>query len=149
MNFKRCSEDSQHPLIVVEENRRKFTIRNPQRERIKKVRVDGCLIDDERQRCDYLFEVGQICNCVIYLELKGSDIDHAFNQLVATIGYLVNRHQQLKKICHIVASRVPRAGPKVQNLKVQMVQKYGARLFVDTQASNVNIDRDPYRNIEN
>lgn len=145
MNFERCSEDTRHPLIVVEENRRKYTIHNPQRERIKKVRVDGCLIDDDRQRCDYLFEIGRICSCVIYLELKGSDVDYAYQQLVATLGYLTTRHVQVRKICHIVASRVPRAGPKVQNLKLQMARRYNARLFVDTQEANVNIDREPYR----
>jgi len=106
MDFKRCSEDSKHPLIVVEENGRKFTIRNQGKKNVKKVRVDGCLIDDKRQRCDYLFEIGHVCHCAIYLELKGSDIDHAFKQLVLTMKYLMNRHRNLTKVCHIVASRV-------------------------------------------
>src|SRR5215208_1986223 len=113
MNFKRCSEDSQHPLIVVEENKRKFTIHNQKKKRIKKVQVDGCLIDDKRQRCDYLFEIGRVCHCVIYLELKGADIEKAFSQLISTMKYLESRHQKLIKVCHIVASRVPRAIPKV------------------------------------
>lgn len=146
MDFKRCSEDSQHPLIVAEAEGRKFTIRNPAKKPVKKVQVDGCLIADERQRCDYLFELGKVCHCVIYLELKGSDIEHAFNQLVHTINYLAKRHQNRTKICHIVASRVPRAGPKVQNLKLQMARKYKALLFVDTQEANVNIEREPYHN---
>lgn len=146
MDFKRCSEDSQHPLIVVEENGRKFTIRNQEKKSVKQVKVDGCLIDDKRRRCDYLFEIGRFCHCVIYLELKGSDIDHAFKQLVLTMKYLSNRHRNLTKICHIVASRVPRAGPKIQNLKLQMVKKHKALLFVDTQEASVNIERHPYHN---
>lgn len=144
MNFLRCSEESEHPRVVVEENRRKFTIQNRQREFIRKVRVDGCLIDDKRIRCDYLFEIGQECHCVIYLELKGSDIGHAFAQLCATIGYLAHRHRGLKKICHIVASRVPRAGPKLQVLKLQMIKRCSAILVVDTQERTINIERDPY-----
>ena len=145
MDFKRCSEDLQHSLTVVEENGRKFTIHNQKKKRIKKVQVDGCLVNDKRQRCDYLFEIEQVCHCVIYLELKGSDIEHAFNQLAATMKYLERRHQTLTKVCHIVASRVPRAGPKVQNLKLQMARKHKALLFVDTQEANVNIEREPYQ----
>ncbi|MGA9768901.1 MAG: hypothetical protein WBV94_07670 [Blastocatellia bacterium] len=144
MDFKRCSEDLQHPSIVVKAEGRKFTIRNPKKRTIKKVHVDGCLIADDRKRCDFLFEIGQVCHCVIYLELKGSDIEYAFQQLVLTMKYLASRHQKLKKVCHIVSSRVPRAGPKVQNLKRQMVQKHKALLFVDTQESNINIEREPY-----
>lgn len=144
MDFKGCSKDYLDPLIVVEENKRKFTIHNPGKKPVKRVKVDGCLIKDKRQRCDYLFEIGRVCHCVIYLELKGKDIEHAFNQLVSTLEQLKSRHRGLTKICHIVASRVSLKGPKFQNLYRQMVQKHKARLYVDTKEVKVNIEREPY-----
>lgn len=145
MDFKRCSKDYQDPLIVVEENKRKFTIHNQKKKRIKKVQVDGCLIDKGR-RCDYLFEIGQVCHCVIYLELKGADIEKAFSQLISTMKHLESRHQKLIKVCHIVASRVPRAIPKVYELKSKMVKKYKVQLFVHTHKANVNIEHELYHN---
>lgn len=144
MDFKSCSEDSQHPFIVAKAEGRKFTIRNPRKKTIKKVLVDGCLIDDKRQRCDYLFEIGQVCHCVIYLELKGADIEKAFNQLISTLKHLESRHQKLIRVCHIVASRVPRAIPKVYELKSKMVKKYRVQLFVHTNKADVDIEREPY-----
>ncbi len=144
MDFERCSEDSRHPWLVVAENRRVFRIRNPTNQTIKKLRVDGCLIEDERIRCDYAFEVGARCHCVVYLELKGSDIEHAVAQLVATLGYLAKRHQSKRKICHIVASRVPRAGPKIQILKLEMNRAHQAALYVGTQEVTIDVRDEPY-----
>lgn len=144
MNFEDCSTKHNKPLIVVEENGRKFTIQNPLRNLVVEVRVDGCLISDKRERCDFLFEIGQDCHCVIYLELKGSDIEKAYNQLIATIGYTKEKYKTSKKVCHIVASRVPKAGPKIQNLKTSMVKKYQILLQVDTDRSFINISVNPY-----
>ncbi|MGB7925595.1 MAG: hypothetical protein WCF57_20320 [Pyrinomonadaceae bacterium] len=144
MDFERCSEDCSQINIVVGEMGRQFRINNANRLLIKKVQVDGCLIDDERLRCDYLFEIEQATHCIIYLELKGSDLDHAFRQLVATMGYCGERHKSCKRVCHIVASRVPRAGPKVQTLKRMMVQKYRTLLYVNTQVANIDVTQHPY-----
>jgi hypothetical protein len=145
MDFKRCSDKRKDLQIVVEENGRKFRIINAGRENINTVRVDSCLIDDKRQRCDFLFEIGKSCYCVVYLELKGSDVEHAFKQLVATMGYLSTRHRVSTKICHIVASRVPRAGPKVQTLQLNMARKHRALLYVGTHEVKINIGHVPYK----
>jgi len=146
MDFEKCSDISTNARIVVVENKRKFTLRNQAKQSVRRVQVDGCLISDHRPRCDYLFEIGKKCHCAVYLELKGGDISKAFEQLVATIGYIakLNRHRESKLVCHIVASRVPRAGPKVQNLKVQMARKYNALLLVDTNEAVVDLQAATY-----
>lgn len=144
MDYKDCYEDCNYPTVVVEENGRAFRLNNRGRGQIKKVQVDGCLIDDKRPRCDYLFEIGEECHCAIYVELKGADIEHAFNQLVATMTYLAAEHKDVLRVCHIVASRVPRAGPKVQALKVKMARRHRAILHVSTQQINVDIETPPY-----
>ena len=136
MNFKKCSEDIKKKIIAVSENTRKFEIRNDNSRSVNKVRVDGCLIDDNRERCDYLFEIDKL---VIYVELKGSDIQKAYNQLIATIGYCKHRHDKIAKECYIVASRVPRAGTDIQTLKKKMANTHKIQLFVKTQKAERTI----------
>jgi hypothetical protein len=145
MDFTRCSQESRDRFIVVTEQKRVFRIDNSSNEYIRRITIDGCLIDDQRIRCDYAFELGEDSNRVVYLELKGSDIEYALSQLVATMGYLAARHREKRKICHIVASRVPRAGPKVQNLKLQMSRKQKALLYVGTQEVTIHLNKEPYR----
>ncbi|OQX02456.1 MAG: hypothetical protein BWK80_57820 [Desulfobacteraceae bacterium IS3] len=136
MNFEKCSEDIKKKIIAVSENTRKFEIRNDNSRSVNKVRVDGCLIDDNRERCDYLFEIDKL---VIYVELKGSDIQKAYNQLIATIGYCKHRHDKSVKECYIVASRVPRAGTDIQTLKKKMANTHKIQLFVKTQKAEVHL----------
>jgi len=136
MNFKKCSEEIKKKIIAVSENTRKFEIRNDNSRSVNKVRVDGCLIDDNRERCDYLFEIDKL---VIYVELKGSDIQKAYNQLIATIGYCKHRHDKSVKECYIVASRVPRAGTDIQTLKKKMSSTHKVQLFVKTQKAEITI----------
>jgi hypothetical protein len=130
--------------MVVSESKRVFRIHNPSAEIVKTIQVDGCLITDSRIRCDYAFEIRTISQCIIYLELKGADIEYAFRQLVATMGYLAHRHLGKRKVCHIVASRVPRAGPKVQNLKLEMKKTYDALLYVGTREVRIDVTKAPY-----
>ncbi len=110
-----------------EENKRKLTINNPSAKVIRKIKVDGCLIIDSGKRCDYMFEIddlaSQVIYWVIYLELKGCDIEKAYNQLVATIDRFIVEHRGIKKECHIVASRVPKARPKSSAIKNQVVKR--------------------------
>jgi len=60
------------------------------------------------------------------------------------MGYLDARHTGFDKVCHIVASRVPRAGPKVQEMKIRMLKRYAALLLVGTRTVSINVDKQPY-----
>lgn len=144
MNFSGCSRTFRNQAIVVEEHRRKFRIENETGERVKRIRIDGCLIDDHRERCDYLFELGSKCHCAIFVELKGHDVEKAYRQLEATLNHLEARHRRSRRVCHIVASRVPRSGPSVQKLKLQMARKHGVQLFVNTTQVTVDINSGRY-----
>jgi len=138
MNFEKCSEKSKNKIIAVSENTRNFEIRNDKSRLVYTVEVDGCLINDGK-RCDYLFEIDEPISLVIYVELKGSDIQKAYNQLIATIGYCRHRHDKSVKECYIVASRVPRAGTDIQTLKKKMSSTHKIQLFVKTQKAEITI----------
>jgi len=58
---------------------------------------------------------------IIYIELKGSDVEKAFVQLGSTISIYTERHSFAEEQCYIVASRIPKIGTKIQNLKQRFV----------------------------
>ncbi len=143
MDFENCTESSSKKIVSVSENGRKFILNNHDALfTINKVKVDGCLIDDKRERCDYLFEIQNITNhslAVYYVELKGCDIEKAFSQLGSTLTCCNEKHCKAKRICYIVASRVPKAGPKVQNLKMKFAKTYRSEIHVKTQIAEVDL----------
>ena len=143
MDYGNCATQTTHKIITAEENRRKLTINNPSGKVVRKIKVDGCVIVDSGKRCDYLFEIddfaSQVIYWVIYLELKGCDIEKAYTQLVATIDRFIVEHRGIKKECHIVASRVPKAGPKVQQLKIRLLKEKKATLIVSTDQAFITI----------
>jgi hypothetical protein len=143
MDYGKCATQSTHKIITAEENRRKLTINNPSTRVIRKIKIDGCLPIKSGLRCDYMFEIddlaSQVICWVIYLELKGCDIEKAYNQLVATIDRFIIEHRGIKKECHIVASRVPKAGPKVQQLKIRLLKDKNATLIVSTDQAFITI----------
>jgi hypothetical protein len=148
MDYGDCSVQSTNKIIPAEEHRRKLTINNPSEKVIRKIKVDGCLPIKSGKRCDYMFEIDTPISKdnpipkierAIYLELKGCDIEKAYEQLISTIEIFKSKHQQTKKECHIVASRVPKAGTKVQQLKVQMKKHTQAELIVSTDKAFITI----------
>lgn len=119
-------------VVTAEENKRKLVINNPGGKTVLKVLIDNCVVKDNSPRCDYMFEIGSPIERIIYLELKGCDVDRAFEQLCATVDRFAGNHKMFRRECHIVASRVPKAGPKVQALKVKLLKEKKAQLFVNT-----------------
>jgi len=144
MDYGNCTTQTTNKLITANEHNRKLTIKNPSGKAVRKIKVDGCLIVDSSKRCDYMFEIientaSDKIGSVIYLELKGRHIQEAYEQLVATIDRFIAEHHGIKKACHIVASRVPRTGPEVQQLQVEMLRKKQAKLTVSTVQAFVTI----------
>ncbi|MFZ2449214.1 MAG: hypothetical protein WAW36_01695 [Methylovulum miyakonense] len=139
MDYGNCATLSTNKIVTAEENGRKLTLNNPTQRSITKVQVDGCLPIPVGKRCDYLFEIGEPATLVIYLELKGCDIPKAYEQLTATIDLFRSKHDGCKKICHIVASRVPKAGPETQQLKIKLLKTKQAELIVNTNQAFVNV----------
>ena len=98
----------------VAENQSKFSIEQATIDELKKIKIDG-FIDCSKtaSKCDYLFIYHSDLNdsCHIFVELKGSDIVHAIEQLGNTIktfyvnGYLKNTRVRAA----IVSSRFPKA----------------------------------------
>ncbi len=140
MDFDNCSEITKKKIISVEENARKLALINENERFVRKIKVDNCLIKGEQERCDYLFEIEENCTLVIYVELKGKNIEKAYSQLMATIQLLLNKHQNCKKYCCIISSRTPpQIRTTLQAMRVQMLKKYGAKLLTKNSPANLVI----------
>lgn len=77
--------------FTVQENRRTFSInKNVCEVDLEKIKVDGFLINSTAiKKCDYLYIYNK-SNTYIFVELKGSDIKHALDQLKSVIEYFYN-----------------------------------------------------------
>jgi hypothetical protein len=103
-----------------------------------RIQIDACVINDNSlEKCDYLFIRDFNCECkkteFFFVELKGSDIVKAFNQIIATISHIKSLPISLKKeiiFGFIVSSKVPRGGTDVTKLKQIFASKYGKKLEV-------------------
>jgi hypothetical protein len=147
MDYGICSIQSTNKIIPAEEHKRKLIIFNPSGKVVRKIKVDGCVIEktDPGLRCDYMFEVDESKTKtnvkVIYLELKGEGVQHAYDQLVATIERFSAIHRDCKKECFIVSSKVPRLTTSVQQLTAMMRnnKKINAKLTVKNNQAEIHI----------
>lgn len=137
--INQCNSYNNNKLISIDENRRVLKIKNSSACYINKVKIDDCYIKVGK-RCDYLFEIinGSTIEKVFYVELKGSDIIHAIEQLKATIVHCERIHNSVNlKQCYIVASRFPSAGPSSQTLKRKFKRENQIQLFIDTKIKEI------------
>ena len=81
-----CVKDCADANIVFEQNRRRVCFYNPNRQICKCVQVDGCAIT-EGIRCDNML-TSHDERCEYFVELKGTDVKHAIEQLRVSIQTL-------------------------------------------------------------
>ncbi len=116
---------------VAKENHKEFRLENKSKKTICRVKVDGCLIDDQRtKRCDYLFKVCETKKHFL-VELKGTDVNKAVEQIISTFDF-INRKLKLSPEYYegvIVSSSVPRAAEqKFRLLKENCLKKKKLRI---------------------
>ena len=136
-----CNTTTTNKIISVSENRRIFRVKNNSNFTINEVKVDGCY-KINGAKCDYLFEIIKKTDVsiVFYVELKGSDISHAIEQLEATIQYCISEHKNVnKKECYIVASKFPSSGASSQVLRKKFLKKNKIQLFIGTKQTEVTV----------
>ncbi len=120
-----CAEKIKDKKIVCEENKRKITFVNPAGIVVEKITVDGCQLTDG-VRCDFLVRYDKNEH---FIELKGSDINHAFEQLSRTIT-LLGENNCKKRNCYVISSRSPLSATEIQIWRVKFRKKYHSDLIV-------------------
>ena len=125
-----------HPVCctknnVASENGKRFEIDS--NEDFTRLKIDNCIITSMAiEKCDYGF-VRHANDDFYFVELKGSDIEKAFSQIVSTINFF-NANLVIipknKRLGFIVSSKVPSAGTDVKNLKQAFAKYHGKVLEV-------------------
>lgn len=77
-----------------------FSIDNPTDKELCCLQVDGCLINDDDSKCDYLF-IHQPPTTYSFVELKSkSDVSHAFDQVKRSVEILSKKLKMEKSEIH-------------------------------------------------
>jgi hypothetical protein len=125
-----CVEAIRHSKVKVEEQGRKAVFLNPDKALVKKVIVDGCLIKDAVLKADYIVSKPGFVDVIV--ELKGKDVPHARDQIVATLPvWRANPPFSPKVAGLIVCSRSPMSSSELQNMKAKLLIRHKLWLEVD------------------
>lgn len=115
--FPECVQIKNGKIEPIAENGRSLIIENPGRRDIEIGRVDGCIINDSRKRCDYFMKYDD--NIIYLIELKGTDYKNAVSQILETAEYFYGLRKCKEMIGLIVGSKVPRINTAFQNAKIK------------------------------
>ncbi len=122
-----CRKISNQKIFVYQENRSKLTLENTDRIDSISIVVDGCEINDDSIRCDFMHIAKEI---EFYIELKGQDIKHAVGQIECTIKRLSADAQNKQKKAYIICTRSPLSSTKVQNYKYHFKKNYNSEFIL-------------------
>jgi len=134
----RCIESLSHSKIKVHDRGTNVSavFLNPERRIVQRIRVDGCLAPAGQTAADFLVSLPSIVDVIV--ELKGTDLRRALEQVEATVEFLQNRKNFQKKPPNspltgilIICSEYPSKNPRIQR-KRDALGKRGIRVLVST-----------------
>lgn len=122
-----CETTSTDKVIVFQENRSRIEFRNPRQLAVRRVTIDGCTIRNG-ERCDYLM-IRVEDGAEYFVELKGSDVTKACQQLKRTVG-LIGSNNNVSRICFVISTRCPLISTEIQVLKAYFRKHCRALLII-------------------
>ncbi|MDN4164435.1 hypothetical protein QWY31_02925 [Cytophagales bacterium LB-30] len=126
---------------VASENGKQFRIEKPNNVELCKVQIDGCLIQNQAvDKCDYLFKICQ-SNQIFLVELKGTDVIHAVNQITSTYDQIRNKIDEppINYKGFIISSSVPRAAE--QNFRKQQEKVLKQKGFLIKKGHQKHVEK--------
>lgn len=129
-----CANVNSSRRIRVSEKGKCFTLVNEGRAKHTVLHVDGCAIQ-VGARCDWAIFLES--GCEIYIELKGTDISHAYEQITTTICRLTKVHERVRRTACVVASRVPAEDTTTQRLRLALA-KWCCRTIVRSRVLEID-----------
>lgn len=122
-----CKNISSQKLFVYQEMRSKLILENVDNIESTSIKIDGCEINDDSIRCDFMHLAKGI---EFYIELKGQDLEHALDQIKATILRMSSNIKKGNKISYIICTRSPMSSSEIQNHKLEFRKKFNSRLEI-------------------
>lgn len=142
MSKPKCSESLRVSKIKVAENGKQAIVLNPNKELFTRTKIDGCVIVN-KTACDWLVQDNAIAS--ILIELKGCDVDHAIEQIEATLAFMKANDLLTDRLAALIVcskpSRHPSFTAKLQKAKSRISQQYKAPLHIVTGNFEYKIDR--------
>ncbi|UTW46903.1 hypothetical protein [Bacterioplanoides sp. SCSIO 12839] len=130
MDYELCTTETTDSRVVVQENRSRFEVLNNRRDRLRKVQVDGCLINDHREKCDWIIEINNQSNRALFIELKGCDVDKAISQLKSTLVHTRVKYADYDKECFAVTTRIPKHGASIRKKCIEFHKQTNVTLSI-------------------
>ncbi|MEL7075230.1 MAG: hypothetical protein AAFY63_05000 [Cyanobacteria bacterium J06643_13] len=130
-NFGQCEETKKDTQIVLKDegsrnNKSKFRLQNSGKTKVRVVEVDNCVITTGK-RCDYLLVLSD--GRELYIELKGSQVNYAVEQIIASIPQLT-AERSTEKLGFICSTRCPISSTETQKLKKIAKKKHNLKLAI-------------------
>jgi hypothetical protein len=125
--FDACTTTHQKRRFVLREHRSVVRFENPNTNMVKLTIVDDCAITTG-PRCDFLVNIDKIDKSVL-VELKGSDVKRAIEQLSASQEQL-SGHLKTMIVWIVSSTRCPLASTEVQTLALKIRKRMNAILLV-------------------
>lgn len=137
---KQCAEIITHKSILLDDketkSQSKMYLLNADEKEVIKVQIDGCYDDFEGERCDWLAivkdkdEKNNAVGIGHFVELKGSNVKKACEQLENSIEKVVKSEMTKVKFAFAITSKVaPATNTIIQNHKERFAKK-GIKLEV-------------------
>lgn len=90
-----CLKKSKNKLFSLKENKCSFVLSNSTQRTVDKLKIDGCVINDASERCDWaIIDLETLTE--FYIELKGSDVCKAYSQIECTAARLSADKDKIK-----------------------------------------------------
>jgi hypothetical protein len=136
---KECVQETQEKNIKFEENRKSILFKNANNRTFIKVQVDGCQII-EGERCDNLL-VNVENGDEYFIELKGTDVGHALQQLDRSLEILSDKSDKNKKVSvFIISANVsPKLSTKIQTYKKKWERIYNTAFKIQERRLEVEV----------
>ncbi|OXB93121.1 hypothetical protein [Parageobacillus galactosidasius] len=138
--WERCLEyNDNRSLVTVEENGRGIKFINNKRKKVALYRVDGCILT-EGIKCDFLFLINEDKRA-FFIELKGSDLEKAVQQISKTIEQLQPYLREYVLEGRIITTRVRTPALKsTYIIRLQKIlRKTGGTLNIKAKSDEVTI----------
>lgn len=133
-----CTQITNKKIMPFKEQKSSLIINNQKSRDVEIHQIDGCIITNG-VRCDWMV-VDVATKKEIYIELKGTDLDHAFVQIKETIQQLTKDPKKLKSAL-IICTRSPMSSSQIQIMQKNLLLTHKAKLLVKTSEYKENIEK--------
>lgn len=144
LGYPECEKPRRDKTITLKDHsggRSRYIGSNPKAKLIMQIEIDGCVISEQdKRKCDYLI-LDCIDNVSYFIELKGSNIGDAYEQIAATYleiikireykTNVINKHFKMMARIILAKGNVPRIIPSSYHKLVKIIEQVNGEKVKD------------------